>query len=338
MKRIRKFALSLALFLFLVSPVLAQSPVKIYFMGPAGQEKVVSATDPLPVIMVFSSLPLPLGASTEATLQLILNELTDPDSKAYITNWPSTYNVGNWPTSFGAAVSNWPTGFNVNNWPTSFTVHESAFPDTYPVEGGNATAVKVNDDTMPDTWYLDVQAKLFDLKTQLDKLKFATDDLKVVFSNSWPSFFTDRLTYDTQLQQFKFATDDLKVVFSNWPSGFNVDNWPTSQTIDGTVSVTGIVDLAGSDTIFMDSMAVNPYSETTKSLTGVKQLKLKARTGIDVRVAMGTGSSTASTYEVIYAGSEMILKDLNSISIAIAVMGDDATSGDTGILSVIYCK
>ena len=149
MKRIRKFAFSLAMLLFLVSPVLAQSPVKIYFMGPAGHEKVVSATDPLPVISIFSSLPLPLGASTEATLQLILNELTDPDSKAYITDWPSTYNIGNWPS-----------GFNVNNWPTTQQVHETAFPDTYPVEGGNTNPVKVNDNTMPDTWYVDVQAKL----------------------------------------------------------------------------------------------------------------------------------------------------------------------------------
>ena len=114
----------------------------------------------------------------------------------------------------------------------------------------------------------------------------------------------------------------------------SVDDGGGSLTVDGTLVDTGAL----SDTVFMDSMAINPYTEVTKALTGVKQIRLKARSGIDVRIATGTGSSTATTYEILYAGSEMIIKNLNGISVTIAAMGNDATASDTGTLSIMYCQ
>lgn len=53
---------------------------------------------------------------------------------------------------------------------------------------------------------------------------------------NWPSFFTDRNAYDTQLEQFIFngtkllvenTPADTDVYVTNFPSGFNIDNWPT---------------------------------------------------------------------------------------------------------------
>jgi hypothetical protein len=110
-----------------------------------------------------------------------------------------------------------------------------------------------------------------------------------------------------------------------------------AQPVSGTVTATNTVMV--SDSVTCDSITVNPYTDTTKDLTGVKQLRLKARSGIDVRVAIAaSGTTTGNNYEMIYAGSEFILKDLNAVDITIAAMGNDATAGDTGILSVVYCK
>lgn len=92
-----------------------------------------------------------------------------------------------------------------------------------------------------------------------------------------------------------------------------------------------------SDTVYMDSMAVNPYSESTKALTGVKQIRIKAQSAIDVRVAFGTGSSTATTYALIASGSELYIRDLNGISITVAALGNGTTS-DTGTIGITYCK
>lgn len=93
-----------------------------------------------------------------------------------------------------------------------------------------------------------------------------------------------------------------------------------------------------SDTLYQDSMVVNNSSgaETTKALTDIKSLRLKATTGIDVRVAIGTGGSTATTYEVVFAGETFILKDLNAVDVTVAILGNGAS--DDGILSVFYSK
>lgn len=112
--------------------------------------------------------------------------------------------------------------------------------------------------------------------------------------------------------------------------------WQTTQPVSGTVTATNTVMV--SDTIYMDSMAINPYTETTKALTGVKQLELQALTGIDVRVAIGTGSSTSTTYRRVFAGDKFILKNLNAIAVTIAALGNDVTAADTGTLNVTYTK
>lgn len=93
-----------------------------------------------------------------------------------------------------------------------------------------------------------------------------------------------------------------------------------------------------SDAVYMDSMVVNASTgaETTKSLTGVKQIKLKARSAIAVRIATGTGSSTATTYDVIASGTIWELKDLNGISMNLAILGDSGS--DTGVLAITYTK
>lgn len=49
MKRMRKFALSLALFLFFAVPAFAQAPVRIYYSDNTGKDTPVSTTNPLPV-------------------------------------------------------------------------------------------------------------------------------------------------------------------------------------------------------------------------------------------------------------------------------------------------
>ena len=94
-----------------------------------------------------------------------------------------------------------------------------------------------------------------------------------------------------------------------------------------------------SDTIYTDSIIINPYTQSaTKSLTGVKQIRIKATTGIDVRIAFGTGGNTTGTYRLVKAGSPFIMRNLNAVNISILALGNDATSSDTGVVSVVYTK
>ena len=125
MKTVRKLVLSLAMLLFLVSPIFAQSPVKIYFMGPDGHEKLVSATDTLPVLgnFVISGE----GISTEATLAQVLaalNEALDPDSGFYFSPVTgTTWNIGNFPSSYAVTGT-----FFQTTQPVSGTFYQATQP------------------------------------------------------------------------------------------------------------------------------------------------------------------------------------------------------------------
>ncbi len=157
----------------------------------------------------------------------------------------------------------------------------------------------------------------------------------VAITNSGVGTDTDmKVTLDGE--DISLANEGLGV-----DTAIKIQDGGNTITVDGTVSAT-LSDNSVRDTgmladdIQVDSCTVNPYSDVTKALTGVKSLRIKARTGIDVRVAIG--AATGNNYEVVFAGEPFVLKNLNAVDITIAAMGNDATAGDTGVVSIVYTK
>lgn len=129
MEKIRKFVLSLAMFLFFVVPAFAQAPVKIYYSDDAGGETAVSPANPLPITGAFSIS----GVATEVTLAQILAEMTNGDTRAWILNWPSSYPV---------------TG---TFWQTTQPVSGTFYQTTQPISG--TVTATMADVTLSDTIY-----------------------------------------------------------------------------------------------------------------------------------------------------------------------------------------
>ena len=108
-------------------------------------------------------------------------------------------------------------------------------------------------------------------------------------------------------------------------------------SIPGASSATFVpADIAAiTSDIVQDVVTVNPYTEQTKTYTEVRQLRIKARTTIAVRVAFDD-ATTSDSYYVLSSGEALPLDSLYLSVVTVRLKGD--TTSDTGPVAIIIGK
>lgn len=95
-------------------------------------------------------------------------------------------------------------------------------------------------------------------------------------------------------------------------------------------------DIAGiTSDIVQDVVAVTPSAEVTRTYTEVRQLRIRARTAIAVRIAFDD-ATTADSYFVLPSGAELPLTSLYLSTVTLKLKGD--AGSDTGNVSIIIGK
>jgi len=87
--------------------------------------------------------------------------------------------------------------------------------------------------------------------------------------------------------------------------------------------------------IVQDVVTVNPYTEQTATYTNVRQLRIRANTAINVRVAFDD-ATTSDSYTVLPSGSELPLVNLFLSTVTVRLKGNAET--DTGPVAIIIGK
>jgi hypothetical protein len=109
----------------------------------------------------------------------------------------------------------------------------------------------------------------------------------------------------------------------------------TTSKVDSANFVPADIAAITSD-IIQDVVTVNPYTEQTKTYTEVRQLRIKARTAIAVRVAFDD-ATTSDSYYVLSSGESLPLTNLYLSTVTVKLKGD-STATDTGSVSIIIGK
>lgn len=108
----------------------------------------------------------------------------------------------------------------------------------------------------------------------------------------------------------------------------------TVQNLDSANFVPADIAAITSD-IVQDVVTVNPYTEQEKTYTEVRQLRIRARTAIAVRVAFDD-ATTSDSYYVLPSGDELPLASLYLSSVTVKLKGD--AGSDTGPVAIIIGK